>query len=92
MTRIKNFILGIPPAFVVTVGLAVTMAALIHVDFKPPSVEKITLNFQINPQVYDIPEPEFIKQPKLTNVAIPPAPPRTGFRDSQAPVIDQHSL
>ena len=75
MGNIVRWILGIPVAAVITVGLFVLMMTLIAEEFKPQ--EKLaSASFEINPTVEDI---KVIKREtkvqKVKKVVTPPPPP-----------------
>jgi len=66
---------ALPIAAIVTIGLTVSMAALIATEFTPQDKADIA-SFEINPRVDEPPSIERTKEPELLKkVEIPPAPP-----------------
>lgn len=67
--------LSLPIAAVATVGLTLSMAALIATEFTPQDKTE-TASFEINPRVEDIPDVKRIEEPDpLREVETPPPPP-----------------
>ena len=67
--------LALPLAAVATIGLTLSMAALIATEFMPQDKTE-TASFDINPRVEDIAEPERLEKPDpLKEVETPPPPP-----------------
>lgn len=65
----------VPLAAVMTIGLTISMAALIATEFSPQDKAE-TVSFEINPRVDDILEPKRTERPDpLKKVETPPAPP-----------------
>lgn len=65
----------LPLAAVATVGLTLTMAALVATEFTPQDKVEVAV-YEINPVVDDIPDPiRDIKLDPLTEVEVPPPPP-----------------
>jgi len=66
----------LPLAAVMTVGLTLTMAALVAAEFSPQDKSE-TASFEINPQVENLPPPlERVEIEPIEHVDIPPPPER----------------
>jgi len=93
MGNMVRWILGIPVAAAITVGLFVLMMTLIAEEFKPQ--EKVaTASFEINPTVEDI---KVIKREtkvqKVKKVVTPPPPPTIErVPEFEAPKIDKQNF
>jgi len=74
---VSRFAAVLPAAAVTTVGLMLSMAALIATEFKPQ--EKVELaSFEINPRVIEIDEFEKSEIKPILEVEVPPPPPTIG--------------
>lgn len=79
-----RFGVAMPLAAIATVGLSLSMAALIATEFTPQDkVESAT--YEINPKVEDIPDPIDRRPPDpLREIEVPPPPPTTGYVETDA--------
>lgn len=75
--KVSRYATVMPVAAVTTVGLMLSMAALISAEFKPQDKVEVT-SFEINPRVIEI--DDFIKTEikPILEVEVPPPPPTTG--------------
>jgi protein TonB len=82
---------AMPLAAIATVGLMISMAALIATEFTPQDKVE-TASFEINPRVDDIPNPiRTIRLDPLREVEVPPPPPTTGYVQTAAvdlPIVE----
>jgi len=80
--------LSIPMAAIITLGLAVTMTALIAVEFVPQEKNQ-PLQASINPVVEDIKPDTRIEAPKLMkDIEMPPPPPTTGSTEATSVIVE----
>jgi len=76
--KVSRYATVMPVAAVTTVGLMLSMAALISAEFKPQDKVEVA-SFEINPRVIEI--DDFIKTEikPVQEVEVPPPPPTTGI-------------
>jgi len=81
----------LPLAAVFTVGLTLTMAALVATEFTPQDKTE-TASFEINPVVEDIPDPiRTLTVDPLRDVEVPPPPPTVATESTEKveiPIIE----
>ena len=76
--KASRYAFVLPVAAAATVGLMLSMAALISVEFTPQDNVEIA-NFEINPQVIEIDEFKKAEIKPIRDVEVPPPPPTTGL-------------
>lgn len=77
--RVLRYGGAFPLAAVVTIGLTLSMAALIATEFTPQDKAELA-SYEINPKVEDIPDlKRTLRVDPLRDIEVPPPPPTTGY-------------